>query len=261
MWYSKGMDSVSTSPSPQGVPNPRRPRRGHGWLRALRSVTLAAVIAVALGALVGWLYLASLPSVADAPQRVAAILQAHRGQPVSATGKAGQAIVAVEDQRFYTNPGIDVVSMLHVTWGFITTGSTDQGGATIPEQLAKSLYVSDPTSVSGKLEEMGLAIKLDQRYSKAQILVMYLNAIYYGHDAYGIEQASQTYFHTSADQLTWGQASMLAGLPQTPSAYDPIEHFALARLRQRHVLSRLVATGRLTPAQATSAYAETAALP
>jgi penicillin-binding protein 1A len=90
---------------------------------------------------------------------------------------------------------------------------------------------------------------------------MYLNAIYYGHQAYGIEQASQTYFHTSANQLNWGQASLLGGLPQAPSAYDPLTHFALARERQRHVLSRLVATGVLTPSQAAAAYAETPSLP
>lgn len=253
------MKSIST---PHAPTNARHPRR-RVWLRLLRFGLLAAIVGVTLCALIGWAYLESLPSVGDAEQRVAAILRTQHGNDTGlpAPQKVGQAAVAVEDQRFYTNHGIDALSVLHFTWGFLTTGSTEQGGATITEQLAKVLYVRDPTTISGKLEEMGMALKLDHRYSKAQILEMYLNAIYYGHGAYGVAQASQTYFHTTPDQLNWGQASMLAGLPQAPSAYDPIEHFALARLRQHHVLARLVATGILTPAQAAAAFAETPALP
>lgn len=236
-----------------------RPR----WRRLLGRLLALGTLGALLCALVGWAYLASLPSVADAEQRVAVILRERHG---SDTGmpppqKVGQAIVAVEDQRFYANHGIDVLSILHFTWGFITTGSTQQGGATISEQLVKRLYIHDPTTIGGKLEMMGLALKLNQRYTKPEILEMYLNAIYYGHQAYGIEQASQTYFHTSARQLTWGQASLVAGLPQAPSAYDPLVHFELARLRQRHVLARLVATGVLTADQATQAYNETPRLP
>lgn len=242
-------------------------KSAHPWRRAVlrvaRVLLLVSILAALLGAVVGWAYLASLPSVADAQQRVAAILRAHHGVAVGLPPpqKVGQAIVAVEDQRFYSNHGIDALSMLHFTWGYVTTGSTQEGGATITEQLAKALYVRNPATVQGKIEMVGLALKLDQRYSKAEILEMYLNAIYYGHQAYGIAQASQIYFHTTPDKLNWGQASMLAGLPQAPSAYDPFKHFDLARARQRHVLARLVATGVLSPTQAAQAYAETPALP
>jgi len=224
---------------------------------------VACLVIVALGALVGWRYLASLPSVGDAQQRVDAIVQARHGVEVGTPppSKVGQAIVAVEDSRFYTNHGIDVPSMAHFTWSYLTTGSTQQAGATITEQLVKILYVQQPHSVGGKLEMLGLALKMNQAYSKPQILEMYLNVIYYGHQAYGIAQASETYFHLPPDQLNWGQASMLAGLPQAPTAYDPFKHFDLARERQSHVLSRLVATGVLTPAQAAAAYAETPSLP
>ena len=240
---------------------PRRSRRV--ILRAVRALLLVSMLTALLGAVVGWAFLASLPSVADAQQRVDAILSAHHGVGVGVPPpqKVGQAIVAVEDQRFYSNHGIDVLSVLHFTWGYVTTGSTQEGGATITEQLAKTLYVRNPTTLQGKIEMVGLALKLDHSYSKAQILEMYLNAIYYGHQAYGIAQASQTYFHTTPDKLNWGQASLLAGLPQAPSAYDPLKHFDLARARQRHVLARLVATGALTSAQAAQAYAETPALP
>ncbi|HET9109724.1 MAG TPA: biosynthetic peptidoglycan transglycosylase [Ktedonobacterales bacterium] len=242
-----------------------RPR--HPRLRRLRRLLLASALTAFVGAMViivaGYAYLQSLPSVSDAQQRVDTILREHHGVAVGTPPplRVGQAIVAVEDQRFYSNHGIDTVSMLHFAWGYLTIGSTNQGGATISEQLVKRLYVRQPTTLGGKFEMLGLALKLDQQYSKPQILEMYLNAIYYGDQAYGIEQASQTYFHTSADQLTWGEASLLAGLPQAPSAYDPLKHYDLARLRQQHVLSRLVATGVLTPAQAAAAYAETPRLP
>lgn len=222
---------------------------------------------VALGAMVGWSYLASLPSVGDAQQRVDAIVRARHGVEVGTPppSKVAQAIVAVEDARFYTNHGIDAPSMLHFTWGYLTTGSAQQAGmeagATITEQLVKTLYVRQPGTIGGKLEMLGLALKMNQAYSKPQILEMYLNVIYYGHQAYGIAQASETYFHLAPDQLNWGQASMLAGLPQAPTDYDPFQHFSLARERQSHVLSRLVATGVLTPAQAAAAYAETPSLP
>lgn len=237
----------------------RRSRRG----RLLRAVALALIALVALMGLVGWGYLASLPSVGDAQQRVDAIVRARHGIEVGVPppSKIGQAIVAVEDSRFYSNHGIDIPSMAHFTWGYLTTGSTTDAGATITEQLVKILYVQQPHTIGGKLEMLGLALKMDQAYSKPQILEMYLNAIYYGHQAYGIAQASETYFHVAPDQLTWGEASLLAGLPQAPTAYDPFKHFDLARARQSHVLARLVATGALTPAQAAAAYAATPSLP
>jgi membrane peptidoglycan carboxypeptidase len=253
-------------PDTQPLPSARRSARRDSWHPRLRRLVRVGVLLGALGALlcavVGWAYLASLPSVEDAPQRVQAILRAHHG--VSAgmpPQKVGQAIVAVEDSRFYTNHGLDAPSMLHFTWSFVTTGSTQTAGATITEQLVKRLYVREPTTVAGKLEMMGLALKMNQAYTKPQILSMYLDAIYFGHQAWGIAQASETYFHTTPDQLNWGQASMLAGLPQAPSVYDPFKRFDLARERQQHVLSRLVATGVLTPAQAAAAYAETPSLP
>lgn len=256
-----------TQPLPAALRRRRQMRsrhKRHPRLRRLMRVSaLTALIGVLLAVVAGYAYLQSLPSVSDAQQRVDTILREHHGVGVATPPpqNVGQAVVAVEDQRFYSNHGIDTLSMLHFAWGYLTTGSTSQGGATISEQLVKRLYVRQPTTLAGKIEMLGLALKLDQSYAKPQILEMYLNAIYYGDQAYGIEQASQIYFHTSADQLTWGEASLLAGLPQAPSSYDPLKHYDLARERQRHVLSRLVATGVLTPAQAAAAYAETPRLP
>ncbi len=266
VWYSvKVMNTTFTSSSQtEPLPPPRRRSPRPARLRRLaRAGLLACLVGAVVCTLIGWAYLASLPSVADAQQRVDAILRTHHGSAIGLPPpqKVGEATIAVEDQRFYVNHGLDVLSMLHFAWGFVTTGSTQQAGATIPEQLVKILYVREPTTVVGKLEMLGLALKLNQSYSKPQILEMYLNTIYYGHNAYGLAQASQVYFHTTPDHLNWGQASMLAGLPQAPSDYDPFQHFALARERQQHVLARLVATGVLTPAQAAQAYAQTPALP
>ncbi len=252
------------TPSWQASTQSRAPLSKHrGWsaalLRLVRVGLLACVLGAALGAVAGWVYLASLPSVSDAPQRVAALLRAHHvtAIPAPPPDKIGQAVVAVEDHRFYADPGIDVFSMAHFTWGYVTTGSTIDAGATITEQLVKMLYIRNPGTVPGEMEMLGLAFKLNQSYSKAQILTWYLDVVYYGHQAYGIRQAAATFFHTTPDKLTWGEASLIAGLPQAPTGYDPFVHFDLARWRQRHVLARMVATGVLTQAQANQAYAET----
>lgn len=240
----------------------RSPKRGQ-VRRVVRVVLLGALLLVLAVLAGGALYLHTLPSVADAQQRVNAIVHAHSGQAVSVPPpqKVGEAVVAVEDQRFYQNRGIDLISVGHGAWGLVTKGSLDAAGATLSQQLVKLLYVPDPHTIRGKVEMVGLAIKLNQQYSKQQILEMYLNAVYFGHDAYGVNQASETYFHVAPSQLTWGEASLIAGLPQAPTSYDPLRHFALARLRQRHVLARLVATGALSQAAADQAYAQTPTLP
>jgi membrane peptidoglycan carboxypeptidase len=127
------------------------------------------------------------------------------------------------------------------------------GGATIEQQLAKMLYAPG-TSDGPELRQVGVAFRLDQQFNKTQILAMYLNAAYFGDGAYGITAAAEHYFGAAAAQLSWAQASLLAGLVQAPTQYDPHGHFHLARERQQHVLSRLVATHVLTPAQASDAY-------
>ena len=261
------MTSLDTQPwPPRSTPHAPQSAR-HPFFARLRrlvvGVLLAAILLAGLGATAGGIYLASLPSVNDAPQRVAAYLRIHHSGALipPAPQKIAVATVAVEDHRFYSNHGIDVISMAHFAWGYLTTGSTTAAGATITEQLVKILYIRDPGTPQGELEMLGLALKLNQSYSKAQILAWYLDVVYYGHQAWGIAQAATIYFHTTPARLTWGEASLLAGLPQAPSAYDPFTHFDLARARQRHVLARLVAVGALTQAQADQAYAQTPTMP
>jgi penicillin-binding protein 1A len=133
--------------------------------------------------------------------------------------------------------------------------SGDPGGSTIAQQLAKQLYPHGG-GIVGTLEEVGLGVKLSLTYSHEQVLSMYLNSIYYGHGFWGVAAAARGYFGVSPRRLTWGEASLLAGLPQAPSAYDPLRHLALARQRQRLVLDQLVADGYLSATAADAAFHE-----
>ena len=232
-------------------------RRRHRWRGTF--VTFLVSIGVVLG-LFSLLaldsYLGSLPSVADAPLRVAALLAQHGGLPVAAPpARVAAATVAVEDRRFYLHHGIDSLGLLRAGWDVVTTGSP-HGGATITEQLAQALYVPADDSLWSHLEKAGLAVKLERRYSKQAILTMYLNSVYYGDGQWGIAQASRTYFGVAPSALSWGAASMLAGLPNAPSAYDPLHHYALARERERVVLIALVRNVTLSQARAAAIYAQ-----
>jgi len=158
-------------------------------------------------------------------------------------------VVAVEDERFYDHGALDPEALVRALWTTLTRQHVDPGGSTITQQLAKLLYVSG-TGAGGRLRDVGLAFKLEEHYSKRQILEMYLNVTYFGGGFYGIDAAARGYFGRPPGALTWTQASMLAGLPQAPSAFDPQQHLAAARARQREVLQRMVASGVLSAAQA-----------
>ncbi len=196
-------------------------------------------------------YELSLPSVADAPARVAAIVRAHGGVlgHLPLPRKLATAIVAVEDEHFYSNVFLNVFDGAARAGLASLERGGDPGGSTIAQQLAKQLYPHGP-GLGGTLEEIGLGVKLALRFSKPRILEMYLNAIYFGNGFWGYVAAARGYFGAAPSRLTWAQASLLAGLPQAPSAYDPLRHLALARARQRHVLSQLVVNHVLTAARA-----------
>ncbi len=220
----------------------------------LRVVAVVAVVGMA-SVMAGIGYELSLPGVGDAQARVAAIVHDHGGEVAALPlpTKLAESVVAVEDEHFYSNVFLNVFDGAARATLATIRREGDPGGSTIAQQLAKQLYPHGP-GLAGTLEEIGLGVKLSLSYSKPEILDMYLNAIYYGNGYWGDVAAARGYFGRSPDALSWAQASLLAGLPQAPSAYDPIHHLRLARERQRHVLDQLVANHYLSSAQARAAY-------
>lgn len=156
--------------------------------------------------------------------------------------------VAIEDRRFWHHGALDYVGIVRAAVSDLSSGRTAQGGSTLTQQLARNLYIGRPQDTLGrKLQEACLATKLYQRLSRRQILADYLNIVYYGNQAYGAEAAAQTYFSRHASSLTIWQAALLAGLPQAPTQYDPLQHPSLARARRTEVLAAMLQNGYLTP--------------
>ena len=150
------------------------------------------------------------------------------------------AIVAVEDKRFYQHRGVDLRGIARAIWADVTSKEVVQGGSTITQQFVKNSCVTTRRTISRKLKEAALAWQLEQRWSKDRILTAYLNTIYFGNGAYGIQRAAQTYFNTSAKHLTLAQAALLAGLPADPSGYDPVTNPRAARDRRLEVLQDML---------------------
>ncbi len=170
-----------------------------------------------------------------------------------------QATIATEDPSFYTNPGVDARGVLRALYYLILTGKPAAGGgSTITQQLVRNTLITAEPTIQRKIREAILALEVTRRYAKDQILEYYLNVIPYGNLAYGIEAASETYFNKRAQDLTLAEASLLAGLPQAPTAYDPCVDANAALGRQQNVLRLMIAAGYITPPQATTAAAETA---
>ena len=160
-----------------------------------------------------------------------------------------KATVAIEDRRFYSHGGIDPQGIARAVWADAQAGSVVQGGSTITQQLVRNLYISNERTVQRKLKEACLALKLNDAWPKQRILASYLNQVYYGNLAYGIEAASQTYFSKPAKRLDLREAAMLAGLTQAPSAYNPFADPAKALARRNDVLAAMAEEGVITPAQ------------
>jgi penicillin-binding protein 1A len=157
-----------------------------------------------------------------------------------------KATVAIEDRRFWQHGGVDYVGIARAAWTDVTEGRAAQGGSTIAQQLVRNLYTGSEKTFSRKLREACLAIKLSRKWSKQRILDTYLNTVYYGNHAYGVEAASQTYFSKHASELTLAQAALIAGLPQAPSTYDPFHDPQAALARRDEVLSALLKENDIT---------------
>lgn len=157
-----------------------------------------------------------------------------------------QAIVAVEDNRFYRHIGFDIEGILRAMLVNMQTGDFTEGGSTITQQLVKNLFLSQEKTYGRKVEEVVLAIDIELRYSKEEILEMYLNSIYFGSGAYGIGDAAKIYFAKSPVNLTLAECAMLAGLPTAPSLNSPYVNFSSAKQRQAIVLSVMTRHGYIS---------------
>ena len=164
------------------------------------------------------------------------------------------ALLATEDTGFTSHLGVSPTGAVRAFWGLVS--GTDQGGSTLGQQLAKNVYLDGENGPVQKAEAVVLALKLDAAYSKDELLRMYLDNGYYGHGFVGLTAATEGYFGVPPDQLSWAQATLLAGLFAAPTAYDPLVYPALAAQRQAHVLGRLVDEGVLDRGEAAEIAAD-----
>ena len=160
------------------------------------------------------------------------------------------AFVAAEDARFFKHEGVDVLSIMRALFKNMLARKIEQGGSTITQQVTKSLLLKNfEKTYRRKVREAILSLQIEKNFSKEQILSLYINQIYLGHGAYGVEAAARTYFKKSAKELTLAESALLAGLPQAPSRYSPILHFDRVKNRQRYVLDRMRQEGYITESQ------------
>jgi len=181
----------------------------------------------------------------------------HYYEPLSAMGSTlPDAIVAIEDRNFYSEPGIDPAGIARAAIVDIKARDTVQGASTITQQLVKVRLLGDQPTIQRKLTEALLAFAVERRYSKSQILEMYLNSVSFGNSAVGTAAASSLYFHRKTADLDLAQASMLAGLVRGPTLYSPFQRWDVAKARQQEVLTAMVEAGNVTQAQADQALKE-----
>ena len=242
--------------------------RGWRWKRGLQIAAACAVVlvgALAVGAAVAgplfW-YPCSLNGLEVHGPAHASVLLSRDGTRLGLLGSSGaripvslekvspvlrKAIVDTEDRRFYENNGIDYIGIVRALKSDVSSGGFAQGASTIEQQLVRNLYLSPQQTLGRKLTEACLAVQLDRRWSKDRILTAYLNDIYFGQEAYGIEAAAGAYFGVHAKSLSLEQAALLAGLPQAPSAYDPLTRPDAARARRAEVLQSMLQAGDISP--------------
>ncbi len=249
----------------------KRARRGRGWRIAFAVIFLVFVFAV--GTIAGLVasYARNLPDIgrmADYQPASATRIYARDGTQLASVYKENRvwvplsrippmvrnAFIANEDHNFYHHHGVDFGGIVRAGFADLTHQQF-QGASTITQQLARRLFLNDQVSMSRKIQEALLAIEIERFYTKDEILERYLNIIYLGGGAYGVDAAAHTYFGCSVERLTLGQAAMLAGVVAAPSVYSPFENLSLARERERHVLDRMVESGDITASQADAAYA------
>jgi len=167
-----------------------------------------------------------------------------------------EAFISAEDRNFYTHKGIDFGGIVRAGFKNLLAGRIVQGGSTITQQVARWMFLPRERTITRKLKELILACRLESKLTKKQILELYLNQIYFGHGAYGVEIAARDYFNKGVDKLTLGETALLAGLPKAPNTYSPLRNPVLARKRRDYVLERMYEDGKITKAQKEKAMKE-----
>lgn len=223
------------------------------WL----SLAVAAALLVASALRVAVFYRTHWSGVVNLPRAVAATDRRHHSIAVPLAAVSPwflKSLVATEDRSFYTNLGVSVRGVARSFWVDMTEGRYAEGGSTLTQELVRDEILGPEKTFRRKLSEALLALAVTARYSKAQILDMYVNEVYLGQGYYGVGRAARGYFGVPARSLTIGQAALLAGLPQAPSALDPVAHLSAARRREWVVLQNLVAVRALTAGAARRAF-------
>src|SRR3990170_2508943 len=164
-----------------------------------------------------------------------------------------QAVLAMEDERFFSHKGIDPRGIVRALWRNVREGELVEGGSTITQQLARNLFLTQERTVSRKVSEVFLAVEIERRLTKEEILERYLNQVYFGQGAYGVEMAARVYFGKPVKAVTLPEAALLAGLIRGPSIYSPYRNFGLAKVRQETVLARMAALGTISTQEASAA--------
>lgn len=169
-------------------------------------------------------------------------------------GTLPAAVMAVEDRRFYSHPGVDPVGLARAAYANVRAGHVVQGGSTITQQLAKNLFLTNERTIKRKVQEMLLALWLERKFTKDEIFSLYLNRVYFGGGAWGVEAAARRYFDKPASEVTLGESALLAGLLKAPSRYNPSSDVARAEARATVVLDVMVEAGEITPAERDAAF-------
>ncbi|MDQ0472493.1 transglycosylase domain-containing protein [Labrys wisconsinensis] len=260
--------------SPGGRPPRRRRRRSFLGRLFYWGFVLAIWGVIGAGGVVAW-YASHLPPIQDlaVPQRPPNVqILASDGTPIANRGGMGgaavsikdlppyvpAAFVAIEDRRFYSHWGIDPLGLIRAVTRNLVTGHVEQGGSTLTQQLAKNVFLTQERSLERKVQEAILALWLERKYSKDQILEMYLNRVYFGAGAFGVEAAAQRYFGRPASKLTLAQAAMLAGLVKAPSKLAPNKNLQGAQDRAEVVLGAMADMGVISAGEEKAAIAKPA---
>jgi len=260
-------ETKADTKSPGRAPQPARSGKRRMLVRLLRWSLIGVIWAVLVGVVVVLWFARDIPrpeSALDAARRPSLTLEDRSGRVISTFGDlVGEplrlkdlpaslpaAVVAVEDRRFWHHFGIDPLGLLRAAWVNVTAGRVVQGGSTLTQQVAKTLFLTNARTVRRKVQELLLTLWLEHRFTKKEILEIYLNRVYLGSGAWGMDAAAKMYFRVSARHVNLAQSAVLAGLPRAPSRFNPRVNPEAAAARGREVLAAMAATGAITAAQA-----------